>query len=406
MTQKTSSKFDTDTKNILMSENFFKPLEYFATTAFDGVAGLLGYGGGKLNDAPVDGTVKLPEDLFAQANVQTEWWYYTGHCKTASGCEFGFELVFFKRRTDLDKLGVVPMIALANPMYFAHFAISDITRGKFTYDHVRSFDKPFDTPVSMSETACDIRLGEWTLREVAGKHLLHATLPDGTVFDAVLGSAKPIVLNGEDGSGITMKKSGASKHFSYTRMSVDGQMNTSGQIEPFTGTAWMDREYGIWEQGEWDWFSIQFDDESELMIYQFDDGEGHVKGDSTGTYVMPDGSCDYLKRADFEIEATNFWTSERTGAEYPSGWNVKVAKLGIDIHIEPLIKDQELDTRGSTMIVYWEGACSVNGTKAGTPVKGRAYVELVGYDRSHETAGITDFLFGGSMKQIKEWLPV
>ncbi|MFT3743220.1 MAG: lipocalin family protein [Pyrinomonadaceae bacterium] len=389
-----------------MYKSFIEPLEYFATTALDGIADLLGNGGGKLRDAPSDGTVMLPQALYAQADVQTEWWYYTGHCTTETSREFGFELVFFKRRTDLDKIGIVPMTALANPMYFAHFAISDVTAGVFKYDHIRSFNKPFDTPVSMSETACDVRLGEWSLREIAGKHVLHATLSDGTVFDAVLESQKPIVLNGENGSGITLKKSGASNHFSYTRMKVDGQVTRNGDLDRFKGTAWMDREYGIWEQGEWDWFSIQFDDDTELMIYQFDDAEGHVKGDSTGTYVMPDGTCEYLKRSDFEIEATDTWKSPRTGAEYPSGWIVKVARLGLEIDITPFIKDQELDTRGSTMIVYWEGACSVNGKKAGTPVKGQAYVELVGYDRSHEKIGITDFLFGKTLDQLKESLPI
>lgn len=389
-----------------MSESFFKPFEYFASTALDGIADLLGNGGGNLSGAPSDGTVTLPQDLFAQPNVQTEWWYYTGHCKTETGREFGFELVFFKRRTDLDRLGVFPMTALANPMYFAHFAISDVMAGSFNYDHIRSFNKPFDTPVSMSETACDVRLGEWSLREVAGKHILHATLGEGLTFDAVLESSKPIVLNGENGSGITLKKSGASKHFSYTRMNVEGQLRRNGELERFGGNAWMDREFGIWEQGEWDWFSIQFDDETELMIYQFDDEGGHVKSDSTGTFVKADGTCLYLKRSDFEIEALDTWTSNKTGAEYPSGWRVRVERLGIDITIQPLIKDQELDTRGSTMIVYWEGACEVSGTKGETAVTGRAYVELVGYDRSHEKIGIADFLFGDPMKRIKDLLPL
>ena len=99
------------------------------------------------------------------------------------------------------------------------------------------------------------------------------------------------------------------------------------------------------------------------------------------------------------------WTSPKTGAEYPSSWRVRVAALDIDINIRPLIKDQELDTRGSTMIVYWEGACEVSGTKGQQNVGGRAYVELVGYDRSHEKIGITDFLFGKVFDQVKGSLP-
>jgi predicted secreted hydrolase len=381
-----------------MYKEFIAPLEDLAATALDGIAGLLGNTGKSLSGPPSDGKVILPDDLFAQPDVQTEWWYYTGHCKSESGKEFGFELVFFKRRTDLDRIGIVPMTVLANPMYFAHFAISDIDGQKFRYEHIRSFNKPFDVPVSMSETACDVRLGDWSLREVAGKHILHGTLEGGFVFDAVLESDKPLVLNGD--GGITRKKDGSSKHFSYTRMNVSGQTSTDGGVEKFTGSAWMDREYGIWGPGNWDWFSIQFDDDTELMIYQFSGEADELAGASTGTFVDRDGACTYLERKDYEIEVLSTWKSEKTGAEYPSRWKVRVESLGIDIEIASLIADQELDTRGTTMIVYWEGACKVTGTKNGNSIGGRAYVELVGYDMSHESAGLGDFLFGSKFSDL------
>ncbi len=209
-----------------------------------------------------------------------------------------------------------------------------------------------------------------------------------------------LFLNGD--GGITRKKDGASKHFSYTRMAVSGQLNEGGAVETFTGSAWMDREFGSWEQGNWDWFSIQFEDETELMMYTFTDDSGEFNGETTGTYVDRDGSCTYLKRTDFNIEVADVWLSPNTGAEYPAKWRVSVPTLGIDAVITPLIPDQELDTRGSTMIVYWEGACKVEASRSGQALNGRAYVELVGYDMSHMEAGIGDFLFGKRVRQIAE----
>lgn len=376
-------------------------LETAAASLLDGVASLLNYRSEPLRAAPADGSVTLPDDLFAKRDVQTEWWYYTGHCEYADARRFGFELVFFKRRTDLDRIGVVPMTALANPMYFAHFAISGIDEQTFRYDHVRSFDKPLDVPVEMSETACDIRLGEWSLREVAGRHILHATLNDGFTFDAILNPTKPVVLNGDEGSGIAKKGNGGSNHFSFTRMAVAGQTNENGKVETFTGSAWMDREFGIWEQGYWDWFSIQFEDNTELMIYRFKNQDGS-EGESTGTFVDREGNCSYLKRSDFEIETLSTWTSPRTGALYPASSKVRVPKLDIDINITPSIADQELDTRGTTMVVYWEGCCDVAGTSDAKPINGRAYVELVGYDRSHENADLATFLFGTQIEKFKQ----
>lgn len=368
----------------------------------DGIAALFGTKGDSLREPPTNGKVTLPDDLFAKRDVQTEWWYYTGHCRTQSGREFGFELVFFKRRTDNDRLGIFPMTVLANPMYFAHFAISDITRQRFRYDHIRSFDKPLDAPVRFSETSCDLNLGGWSLREIAGKHILHATLEDGLVFDAVLETSKPLVLNGDGGNGIAKKGEGASNHFSFTRMNVNGQLCESGTIETFTGSAWMDREFGSWEQGVWDWFSIQFDDETELMLYQFRTKTGEMDGESTGTYVARDGTCTYLKRSDFEIKVLSTWHSPNSDAEYPAGWQIDVPSLDIELRLTPLIDDQELDTRGSTMIVYWEGACDVKGFKNKAAITGRAYAELVGYDLSHEKAGIGDFLFGKAIREFQD----
>lgn len=138
------------------------------------------------------------------------------------------------------------------------------------------------------------------------------------------------------------------------------------------------------------------------MMYTFKDDEGEFNGETTGTYVDREGDCTYLKRSDFEIEITDKWLSPNTGAEYPAQWQIRVPKLGIEAKISPLIADQELDTRGSTMIVYWEGTCKVEGSRSGEPLNGRAYVELVGYDMSHMDAGLGDFLFGKSIRQITE----
>jgi predicted secreted hydrolase len=49
------------------------------------------------------------------------------------------------------------------------------------------------------------------------------------------------------------------------------------------------------------------------------------------------------------------------------------------VAITPEVLDQELDTRVTTGVIYWEGANRVSGTLNGRPVSGAAYVELTGY---------------------------
>jgi predicted secreted hydrolase len=385
-----------------MSTNFIEPLGKLASDFFDQVTNAIVGEASTLRDGTEHAGVELPRDLYAHPNAQTEWWYYTGHMRTARGRRFGFELVFFKRRTDLDRFGVVPLRLIANPLYLAHFALTDESRGEFRYDHRKSANNPFDLPAATSESRYFLKLGDWTVREAHGVHLLRATLGGDLVFEAALKPSKPAALNGREGVGVSFKDAGeASRYFSYTRMAAEGDITWGGETERFTGEAWMDREFGTWRTTEnqkgWDWFSVQLSTGAELMVYHLRDSRGRPSPFSSGTFVDAEGKATHLAREDFQLEATAHWESPHTGATYPSGWSLRVPRFGIDLSVTPVIKDQELDTRGTTMIVYWEGACSVEGRHGDAATEGRAYVELVGYDRSHESPSITSFLFGAAL---------
>jgi predicted secreted hydrolase len=43
------------------------------------------------------------------------------------------------------------------------------------------------------------------------------------------------------------------------------------------------------------------------------------------------------------------------------------------------VAQQELDTRPTTGVVYWEGSQTVRATRDGMPIAGEGYVELTGY---------------------------
>ena len=64
---------------------------------------------------------------------------------------------------------------------------------------------------------------------------------------------------------------------------------------------------------------------------------------------------------------------------YPAGWHVAIPSQGLAIDLTPTVAAQELDTRATTGVVYWEGSQVVHATRDGTPVAGEAYVELTGY---------------------------
>ncbi|HUF04868.1 MAG TPA: lipocalin family protein [Aridibacter sp.] len=343
--------------------------------------------------------VDLSRDLYAHAHAQTEWWYYTGHIEADTQKRFGFELVFFKRRTDLDRFTVVPLRLLGNPIYFAHFALTDIGEKRFRYAHRKSSNSYFDYPAAASESHYYLRLGDWSVRESYGSHLLKASLNSDLIFDASLKPLKAAVLNGPKKDGVSFKDEGeASRYFSFTRMDVEGELKIGAETERFSGSAWMDREFGTWKATEkqkgWDWFSIQLNDGSELMIYMLRDGSNRVSEYSSGVYVAADSEPTSLDHDEILVTPSGYWKSQKSGATYPSGWQVEAPSLGISLEVDPVMENQELDTRGTTMIIYWEGACRVTGRCRGSEVNGRAYIELVGYDRSHESPNLAHFLMG------------
>ncbi len=383
-----------------MSTNFTENFEQLAANVLEAIADAVVGKASTLRDGSEHAGVELPRDLYAHKEAQTEWWYYTGHMRTARGRRFGFELVFFKRRTDLDRFGVVPLRLIANPLYLAHFAMTDESRGRFRYEHRKSTGSPFDLPAQTSAKRYFLQLGDWTVREAHGVHLLHATMGADLVFEVALKPVKAPVMNGH--SGVSFKDHGeASRYFSFTRMEAEGDLTWHGETEHFRGTAWMDREFGTWRttdnQKGWDWFSLQLGTGAELMVYHIRDSRGRPSPFSSGTFVDAEGRSTHLTREDFMLEMTERWQSPRTGAIYPGGWRLRVPRIRVDVSITPVIKDQELDTRGTTMIVYWEGACAVRGHHNGTETDGRAYVELVGYDRSHEQPSLTSFIFGSAL---------
>jgi predicted secreted hydrolase len=122
-------------------EDFVKPFEKTAADLLETAAETFVGKAEPLRDGTEHDPLELPRDLYAHEHAQTEWWYYTGHFATDSGKHYGFELVFFKRRTDLDKFGVVPLRLFGNPIYFAHFALTDI-------------DKSFATITTNRRTVC------------------------------------------------------------------------------------------------------------------------------------------------------------------------------------------------------------------------------------------------------------
>lgn len=329
-----------------------------------------------VHDRPVK-PLELPGDEAAHYNAQMEWWYYTGHLEADDGTRYGFEVSFFKRLLNEDRspgcLFFIPAYWFMDVGMLAHFAVSDFTGKKFNSDQLDNVFRCWKaSPENLS-----VGISGWTSHIKNGSHIVKADM-DGYSIDLVLTPAKNPVLNGP--GGIVNKSPGHSNYYySYTNLKADGILTKDGKKKKVTGKAWMDHEYGSMKldnsQVGWDWFSIQFDNNTELMLYIILNNK-NVAVESGGTFVDAEGNSRWLKLDDIRIKPLGTWFSKKTGALYPSHWEIKVKSLNLSVEVKPIMEDQELTL---DPVTYWEGGVSAAGTSGGKPVKGRGYVELVGY---------------------------
>ena len=327
---------------------------------------------------------EFPRDHGSHPTYRTEWWYYTGHLQSKSGRAFGFELTFFRRGVPPDKIKTLPSKWSVKDLYLAHFAVTDITGKRFHFSE--KFSREGLGKAGADESRLRVWIDDWRAEaatDAIGAHTLVAHDKTHTLT-LTLQPAKPLVTHGAAGISRKGKEVGqASHYYSFTRLTTTGSLTIDGEQFEVTGLTWMDHEFGSSELGAeqvgWDWFSIQLEDNTELMLYRMRRKDGSSDQASSGTFVSPDGRTRHLEVTDFQIESTATWTSSESKATYPSRWKLTFPSLDLTLDVTPLVADQELRTSRSTKVSYWEGAVAVTGTKHGKPIKGQGYVELTGY---------------------------
>jgi predicted secreted hydrolase len=324
--------------------------------------------------------MSFPADHYSHPDFQTEWWYYTGHLQTDSGKRYGYQVTFFRfglrdRQNDLKEM------PLFSELYMAHFALSDIGAKQFHYRE--RINRGANDKAGAATDRYVVWNEDWRVEGDDKNHSIEVKAR-GTQLRLNLKSLKPPALHGEN--GLSQKGEGAGRasyYYSLTRMQTGGELTLDGKKEKVRGLSWMDHEFGSNQlrddQVGWDWFSIQLDNNRELMLYLMRRKDGSVDPYSSGTLVDPKGKTTHLALKDFRIEVLDRWQSPESGANYPMKWRVTIPKEGIELEIEPAFSNQELITNRSTRVTYWEGAVQARGSFQNKPARGQGYVEMTGY---------------------------
>jgi len=314
---------------------------------------------------------QFPKDHFEHQDFRTEWWYYTGNVVDARGKRFGFELVFF--RQGLKRENSNPSVWAIKDLYLAHAALTDIDGKHFWYAERPNREGPGIAGAAFAQQR--IWNGNWQAKWNGESQTLDA-ITGPFRFHLDLRVLKPPVINGEN--GLSQKAEGrgkASYYVSFPRLAVNGKITTADGAHDVTGQAWMDHEWFTEQlaadQVGWDWFSIQFDNKTELMLFDLRKQDGSIDPYSSGTFVDAAGKARHLKRGDFTLQPLAKW------GKYPISWRIRVPSLKIDVICKAVLENQELKGQSgvTSVITYWEGAVTYEGTNRGV-----GYLEMTGYN--------------------------
>ncbi len=349
----------------------------------------------------------FPRDHGAHPGARIEWWYATGWLQTgtrpASGETpdslasaaaasnaglLGFQLTFFRSRTGLAADN--PSRFAARQLLFAHAALTTLGPGPARHLHAERIARWNGRPDAPAGAAAlddgRVHLGDWWLRREGDgpggqtRSTWRAELP-GRDFSLALRLARsqPVLLQGDAGfSRKGPQEQQASHYYSEPQLAAQGQVSVAGSALSGQGRAWLDHEWSDEilhpEAVGWDWVGFNLFDGSALTAFQLrrrDDSVLWVGGSwrDAGAEARAYGP------ASLRFIAERWWSSPATNARYPVQW--RLIHPGGRHTVRALLDAQEMDGRGGTGTVYWEGLSELldeQGQRVGL-----GYLEMTGY---------------------------
>lgn len=327
---------------------------------------------------PHDG-LQFPRDLGSHPDFSIEWWYITGHLLSGSGAkqqEYGFQLTFFRSRVDATQEMVSTFAA--KQLIFAHAAVTDVTGKKLWHDQRIARDGFGVAQASNQDTTVILR--DWSLQRQARQYKAVA-VGEAFRFDLALLETQSLLLQGDQGlsrKGPLEKQT--SFYYSLPQLQATGVLTLGGRKMTVRGEAWLDHE---WSQAllhpqavGWDWIGMNLFDGSALTAFRLRDQEGSALWDG-GSFRHPSmgASPQVFGRGEVLFRPVRTWTSPLTQARYPVEW---IVRTPADFYtVKAVLDNQELDSRGSTGAIYWEGLSELHDSNG--KLVGRGYLEMTGY---------------------------
>lgn len=320
---------------------------------------------------------QFPQDHAAHPGFRNEWWYITGNLADESNNRYGYQVTLFRIALS-PKPPVSNSSWATNQVWMAHVALTDVNAAR--HSHEQRLARGAVGLAGQSDQPFRVWLEDWQIigtEQGAFPWVIDVKAREFTL-NLKLTPHKPVVLQGDKGLSQKSSEPGnASYYYSFTRLQTRGEIIKHGQHINVSGWSWLDREWSTsalgTDQVGWDWFSLQLNDQHELMFYRLRKQNGETDPHSAGKWVMPGGESQSLVATDVVMQPLHYWTSP-TGRRYPVSWKLQIPRLQQQLVVEALLDDQEM----ATGIYYWEGAVKVSNA-ATNDLLGYGYLEMTGY---------------------------
>jgi predicted secreted hydrolase len=305
-----------------------------------------------------------------------EWWYANFHLiGQTTGKEYGAFVAFFKD----GPMRLFAISDLVSKQYYSGAKLSAIMTASSDELDIVYEDQILDNDLWWNAYQC----GGAPLNPFLQRLNVDATADqDGQkiALDVYMQATKAPMLVGGDGRIPIGEDS--TYYYSFPRMKVTGVIEAHGIKEYVEGEAWFDHQWGdfmgITKKVNWRWFALQLDDGREIMTGDvWVDGVAKGSGSFTGGMNLYNQDCslDLLQDTVIVLE---WWLDPESNSTFETKWHILQNSRDIDLVVTADFPDQVMRSLLSSVFpgaVFWEGACSVEGTIGGESVSGRAYVE-------------------------------
>ena len=316
--------------------------------------------------------LRFPADEGSHPAFRTEWWYVTGWLDEAAG-PLGFQITFFRTRPHPDTGN--PSRFNPRDILIAHAALSERAHGR-----LRHAERVARAGFGLAEAktgSMDVRIDDWALGTRNGAYTARIAA-EQLDLDLNFEPTQPPMLQGQQGySRKGPRPASASYYYSLPHLAVHGQIRAGDGRRRVRGFAWLDHEWSSEYLDPaavgWDWTGINLDGGGALMAFRMRGRDGSALW-AAATVRQAAGATRTFAPEQVRWSVQRWWRSPRTGADYPVAVRIDVGDHSVEL--EPLLDDQENDTRLSTGAVYWEGAVTARVSGKGI---GRGYLELTGY---------------------------